>query len=180
MTPDDYGLVQIILMIILVSATIFYAYQTKKASDIAKASVDASVKMAEEMRAQRYDTVRPIIDICKQRNDPNELIEEGLAVTCGRLPQTLSCILHNIGLGPAIDVHFNKQQPHDLGTIPVGGKTPKEIHICLESKGNQMALVVHYKDVYGRFFESSRKIGIKKGEIALEVGPLEIRPVEEE
>jgi len=48
MTITDW--IQAIAMVVLVGVTIFYAWQAKKASNSAKASADASVKMAEEVR----------------------------------------------------------------------------------------------------------------------------------
>ena len=100
MSPNDYILVQTILMIILVSATIFYAYQAKKASDNAKASADASVKMAEEMREQR----RPIV--------VQEAIEpKGAAFSFGdaedkEITPSDYFQIHNIGNGPAIELEI--------------------------------------------------------------------------
>jgi predicted histidine transporter YuiF (NhaC family) len=59
MTTTDW--VQAIAMVVLVVVTIFYAYQAKKARDSAEASAQASVKMAEETREQRYSESLPLL-----------------------------------------------------------------------------------------------------------------------
>jgi len=110
MTASDYILVQTILMIILVSATIFYAYQAKKASDSAKASANASVKIAEETRQQRIISSRPVIiqrAVYKDSDWPD--IKIGWT---GIIPsKTASYFSHfevyNVGSGPAIEVEIS-------------------------------------------------------------------------
>ena len=59
MTITDW--IQAISMVVLVGVTIFYAYQAKKASGSAKASAEANVRMAEEMREQRVMVSRPLL-----------------------------------------------------------------------------------------------------------------------
>ena len=96
MTITDW--IQAISMVILVGVTVFYAYQAKKASGSAKASADASVKMAEEMREQR----RPIV--------VQEAIEpKGVAFGYGDsadIEHTPRDYFHirNVGNGPAIEL----------------------------------------------------------------------------
>ena len=114
MTPSDYIIVQTILMIILVSATIFYAYQAKKASDSATTSAEASVEMAEEMRNAR---------------SPYITIRWGGADTNNR---KITAHLENEGFGPALNpecylTHKGFNFKHKLSwctTFKVGEKYP--------------------------------------------------------
>jgi hypothetical protein len=92
-------------MVVLVGVTIFYAYQAKKASGSAKASADASVKMAEEMREQRIISSRPVII---QKAVPAKYIVER--------DMSDAFEIYNAGNGPAIELeisllNLNKEKP---------------------------------------------------------------------
>ncbi|MCD6453444.1 MAG: hypothetical protein J7K77_04075, partial [Dehalococcoidales bacterium] len=158
--------IEVTITFVLVLITAIYVKRTAEIAKSTKEQADASVKMAKEMREQRYDAVRPIIDIQRDRG--------------------LVCILHNIGLGPAIDVrsfiqyHKQERRPWEFGTLTSGGKT-EEMILSLEHEDNRMVLVAYYKDIYGRRFESSREVSI--GETPNSnwvIGPLKIRPVKED
>ena len=175
MTPTDW--IQAISMVVLVVVTGIYVWRTHVISKATKQQAEASVKMAEEMREQRYDSVRPVIDIQDQELGAMELGRIGYGGLLSKLP----CVLHNIGLGPAIDVYSfiegssDECQQFDFGTLATGGKTSKPMNLSLKHKGNPMVLVACYKDVYGRTFKSSRKV-----ESALKIGPLQVQLAEEE
>ncbi len=193
---------EIIVLTVLVMATIFYAIRT---SDIAqttekqaqateeqaqatKEQADASVKMAKEMKEQRYETVRPVVDIKRDtaKADLDRRTLEALAASSEEAANGLSCILHNIGLGPAIDLRSfiqtptppHERRPWEFGTLASGGKTER-MNLSLRDEDDRMALVVYYKDVHGRTFESSREVSIDK-EKGWQLGPLQIRLLEEE
>ena len=183
MTATDW--IQAISMVVLVGVTIFYAYQAKKASDSAKASADASVKTVEEMRQQRYDAVRPVIDIYRDPTDEDKL-PEAFAATKGDASRGLACVLCNIGLGPAIDMYSFVQNPFiqnpsdgrqrfEFGTLATGEKTHK-MNLSVKQEDGRMALLAYYKDVYERAFESSREVSADK-EKGWQLGPLKIRPL---
>ena len=164
--------VQIILMIGLVTVTAAYAYSTQR--------------MAKEMREQRYDTVRPIIDIKRDtaRADINRRTLEAIAASSGETVYGLSCILRNVGLGPAIDgcsfiQHPERERlPWEFGTLTSGEKTERR-NLSIKHEGNRVALVAYYRDVYDRVFESSRKVSIeKKPNPDWVIGPLKIRLIE--
>ena len=129
MTADDYILVQTILMIVLVSATIFYAYQAKKASDSAKASANASVKMAEEMREQR----RPVVvqEVVPAKSVPYKLAAEDIT----RSISSDYFEIHNEGYGPAIELEILllDKEKRQLGKqratfFPKVSESPLEFH----------------------------------------------------
>jgi len=187
-------LIDTIILFILASATIFYAVRT---SDIAEATeeqakamkeqADASVQMAREMREQRYDAVRPVIDII--------IIEQSITAREGRLqayganPKDLPCKLRNVGVGPAIAVHSFIEDIHDpdgnprrwdFGTLPsAAGKMEytQEMRLLLMQKDNQRALVAYYEDVYGNRFESIREVNVH--EVVRSRGPIKIRKMAE-
>lgn len=187
---DMVQVIQITISFILVLITTIYV---KRTSDIASATQEqakASIKMAEEMREQRYDTVRPVIDIVTMELSPRELFKLAYAAKEGKLPKDLPCKLRNVGVGPAIelysfieDVEDTKGNPRrwDFGTLPVAtGKEEwgytREMRLLLMQRGNQMALVAYYKDVYGNPFESSREVRVG----AVNPDPLQIREITEE
>jgi len=169
--PADWA--QIMLMLGLVSVTGIYAY--------------ASVRMAEEMRETRYDTVRPVIDFKLMESYPvtiqggltiKEQEEADLAIFPG-------CKLHNIGIGPATDVYSftltvgGERRQLYLGSL-VKGATTKEAILSTEQRGDCWFLVAYYRDAYGRSFESSREVhlDVETGEPLL--GKLNIIVVKED
>jgi len=167
---------QIMLMLGLVTVTGIYAFSAVR-------QAEAGVKMAEEMKEQRYDMIRPVIDIKRDtaRADINRRGIEAYAASSGETSHGLSGILCNIGPGPAIDVRSFIQHPErerlpwQFGTIESGGKTERMI-LSISHEDNRMALVAYYEDIYGRTFESSREVSAgKKGE-GWEIGPLKIIP----
>jgi len=179
----DSDLIQLILMGLLVAITGIYAWRTFSISNATKKQADASMKMAEETKKQRYDTVRPVIDIQRRGGDK---IREGLAAKAEEYSYGLSCILHNIGLGPATDIYSFVQNPFsderqrfEFGTLAAGGKA-EEMRLSLDQEDNQKALVAYYKDVYGRTFESSREVRADREHQSWELGPLRIRLIEED
>ncbi len=176
--PVDW--VQIMLMLALVAVTLFSTMSAIR-------QANASVKMAEEVKEQRYDAVRPVIDI--QRDiDVADVARQTLEANAALSKDTshgLSCILHNIGVGPAIDVHSFIQHPErgrlpwNFVTLAAGGKTERKI-FSLKHENNRMALVAYYKDIYDQVFESSREVSIDKlGNAKWEIGPLKTIPVKE-
>jgi len=172
---------QIILMIALVAVTGFYALSASK-------QANASVKMAKEMKKQRYDTVRPVIDIQWQALTDDRRLGEAASSPSQLASDGCSCILRNIGLGPAIDVysfvrsHSGERHRYDFGTIAIPaieGEFQPSIPTILSPKqeGERVVIEIHYKDVYGQSFESNREVIGKVGDWKL--GPLQIRLVEE-
>jgi len=174
-------LIDTIILFILASATIFYAIRT---SDIAK----ATKKQADEIKKQRYDTVRPVIDIIiiEQSITPRE----GSLQAYGASPKDLPCKLRNVGVGPAIAVHSFIEDIHnsdgnprrwDFGTLPsAAGKIEytQEMRLLLMKNNNQRALVAYYEDVYGNRFESIREVNLH--EVVRSRGPIKIRPLPKE
>jgi len=176
--PADWA--QIMLTGGLVTITGLYTIATQK-------QAEASIKMAEEMREQRYDTVRPVIDIVTMGLSSLELAKLAYAAKEGKLPKDLPCKLRNVGVGPAIEVYSFIEDAKgetcrwDFGSIPVAigeeemGHT-LEMPLSLQQRGEHKALVAYYKDVYGRWFESSREVRIG----AVDPDSLQIREITEE
>jgi hypothetical protein len=171
---EPASLAQMILTIGLIMVTAAYAGSAEK-------QATANVKMAKEMREQRYDTVRPVIDIYRDPADEDKM-QEALEGTSGDASRGLSCVLKNIGLGPAIDVYSFVQNPfsgerqrHEFGTLAIGEITFR-MKLSLIYEDKPLALVAYYRDVYGRAFVSIREVSAdeKKG---WQIGPLQTRPV---
>lgn len=177
--PADF--VQIMLTFGLVLATIQYAISAAKQADV-------SVKMAKEMKKQRYDTVRPVIDIYRDPTDEDKM-SEAFAAIKGDASQGLSCALHNVGLGPAIDLYSFVQtssgsQSYDCGTLAVGEKTSRMklsmINEINKDHPSDLLLAALYRDVYDRDFISSREVSVdKERKGAWSIGPLKIVLVKE-
>jgi len=159
----------------LVAVTVVYVYILMETAAAARQQAEASVKMAEETKEQRYDTVRPVIDI---QRDLGEQIREGLAAQSEEFSYGLWCTLRNIGVGPAIDVYSyvridSERQLWPFGTLPIGEPTLKK-RLSLEHTGDRMVLVAYYKDVYGRDFGSRREVTLDQERSGWKIGPLEI------
>lgn len=176
--------VEISLLVGLVGVTILYAISAVR-------QADASMKMAEEMKDARYDALRPIIDIVEQTVEPREMATRAYNAREGIFPKKLSCLIRNIGVGPAIEVYSfivdasGETCRWDYGSIPVAiGEEEmgyrREMPLSLRQRGEHKALVVRYKDVYGNLFESSREVTFNKEKSACSIGPLKIRKIAEE
>jgi hypothetical protein len=159
--------VQIILTIGLLTVTAVYAASTEK-------QAQANIKMAEEMREQRYDLARPVIDI-QFEETAEALISAGISVSSDNYSSGLLCKLQNIGVGPAVDVHSNiqwqsKSIPIDIGTIAVNDSTKKAENFTVIKDNDSLIVKIYYQDIYGRNFESSRKVLTGQTESSAESG----------
>jgi len=180
MTTTDW--IQAISMVILVIVTGIYVWRTHVISKAAKEQADTSAKMAEEMKAQRYDTIRPVIDIeilniQKQiGNQPSEAV----AAINGDTSYLLSFVLHNIGLGPAIGVcsatptSTGARWRWDFDTLAAGRNT-KVMYLSLKPEDGLLTLSVFYTDAYNRTFDSGRQVSIDKEKTDWEIGPLLVK-----
>ena len=132
----------------LVIITGIYAWQT--------------YKMAEEMREQRYNLARPVIDI-QLEETAEALISAGISASSDNFSSGLLCKLQNIGEGPAIDVSSfiqwqNNSIPIDIGTIAVRDSTKKAENFTVFKDNDSLLVKIYYRDIYSRNFESSRKV----------------------
>lgn len=103
MTLTDW--IQAVSTAILVIITAIYAWRThvisvstEKAAEATKAQADASVRMAQEMEAQRRNGAMPILT-CQVTGVTNTV--QGLG------PNHVTGKLANVGLGPALHVIWN-------------------------------------------------------------------------
>ena len=171
MTTTDW--IQAISTVVLIGVTAYYAWRTHALSKSAKMQAEASVKMAEEMKKQRYDTVLPVIDIeilDVQKQANNQQSEAPLGSTF----YELSFVFHNIGLGPAIAVTSATLTPAVIrlwDTLEAGGKT-KKMSLSLKPKDGLLTLSVFYLDAYERKFESGRQVNIENRKFDWGIGPL--------
>jgi|GEM_PF-1351668 len=183
--PADWA--QIMLMFALVAVALLSSMSAIR-------QANASVKMAVEMREQRYDMVRPVIDI-ERRTEAEEQIGEGFAAKEEDFSYGLWCVLRNIGVGPATDVwsfiktetfvkgEKSESRPWAFGTLAIGEMTRK-VKLSPEQRGNRWFLAAYYRDVHGRDIESIREVSIdkdvEKGILRWNLGPLETRVIPKE
>jgi hypothetical protein len=135
-------------------AVLWYACEARK-------QAGASLKMAEEMRRTREDSLRPVVDI--QRIEQEEFGRGPEAMTEAMAERTgdhhIWCKLKNIGNGPALNVNAHLAQggtgaEGPLGTLGVGDETdPKPLAVI---KPEDSFVEVRYQSVYGRLFWSRR------------------------
>jgi hypothetical protein len=148
-------------------ATAVYAWHTRR--------------LAQEMREQRYDAVRPVIDVQWDPLNDARRLEEQEATRSELVSAGFSCRLLNIGLGPAIDIYSFVQSPsgerqlYYFGTLAKQDKTVS-LSLSLDQKDVHLFVRARYKDIYGRALESSRELIGTQGNWSL--GPLHIRLVE--
>lgn len=160
MTTTDW--IQAISMVILVAVTVVYAWRTHVISKATKQQADASMRMAEEMREQRYDSVRPVIDF--RWRDSESISGGALMVGAkGEVPSELRGQLHNVGIGPAIDLYsFSKvnQDSHHRYDFEVlkAGELSHQVALSVSQDGSVGILEAYYRDVYGRTFRSRIEI----------------------
>lgn len=154
--------IEIMILLALAIVTGIYARQTKIIADVTKQqAIDiekqatASVKMAEEMREQRYSSARPVIEIEAR----------------GTKVVDISCT--NIGVGPALNLRcWIEDEEHTgwrrgktkvlcrmaLGT-GINNVAGKQIHTGIdgytlhEGKGSGYVRA-QYEDAFGRTYES--------------------------
>ncbi len=161
-------LIQILVTCALAFITLAYVMRTAEIAEATAQQAEASVKMAKEMENQRYSTVRPVIDIEVKPLSNMELTKQAYTKAGElQLPKTLLCKLRNIGLGPAIDTYsfilLDNDNPvrQKHGVLKVQDELPK-VSLCLEQRDEDWFLVVYYRDIYGRSFESTREIIISQ------------------
>ena len=174
--------IQIIISFVLVLITAIYV---KRTSDIARATkeqADASVKMAERMREQRYNECLPILvlSIIPTWNTegfaPNEIpyvyLQNGIGV------KVMWC---NVSKGVAINLRFSFYTaptspgkasffpPRESGTLEVGGK--REIDYSEMLNDSQLRevtkeycphLLAEYQDIYERKVTTVQEFRIDK------------------
>ena len=169
---DAKDILQLVLTVGLVVATVSYAISANKQADV-------SMRMADGM-------ARPVIDFKRDtaEADIDRRTLEAYAAIHGETSHGLSCILCNVGVGSAIDVRSFIQHPErgrlpwEFGTIESRGKTERWI-LSISHEGNRIALVASYEDIYGRTLESSREVSIDKGNHNWKLGRLKVVPVKE-
>ena len=157
---------------ILVCITGWYAVQNYRMAE-------ANEKMAKEMKEQRYDAVRPIIDIknlMSMASHDEKIIKELTLHAYGDYSCGMTCILHNIGVGPATDVYSfiqtatKEQRRWSFGALAKDIVT-EPFPLTIKQEDSHMLIEVYYRDIYSQYFISSREV--EKSNIAL--GPLKTR-----
>ena len=182
---DTAQTIQLIITFVLVLVTVAYVLRTAEIAKATRQQANASMKMAEEMKQQRYDAVRPIVDIVIK--EQSITAQESISQAYGAKPKDLPCQLRNVGVGPAIRVHSfiediddpdGNPRRWDFGILPVAMEYTQEMRLLLMQRDNQRTLVAYYEDIYGNTFESIREVNLD--EVVRSRGPTKIRKITEE
>jgi hypothetical protein len=100
MTTTDW--IQAIAMVVLVAITGIYVWRTYVISNATRKQAETSVKMAEEMRAQRLSEARPYLLLRLKLEGGDALLWEGHESSKPR--GELEVTIINAGKGPAINL----------------------------------------------------------------------------
>jgi hypothetical protein len=182
---DNSAAVQAIAVVVLVIVTAVYA-------KAARTQAKANVEMARQMREQRYAACFPLVDavfLGFLERDSSEGLEEALAASAGQCPEVRRGYVQNFGLGPALDVEFYIKGPGmqpclwKVGALAVGQVTPappdtnQGLLVWLQPiEGTEQSRIlrIHYRDVYGRQIESTRRVTADRDEQKLRTEALYI------
>jgi hypothetical protein len=162
----------------LVWVTAFYAIVTSeilrannRSVEATNRQVDASLRMANETREARADSLRPIIVLGRQPIQSGDLrivplieVEENIH-------------LYNVGSGPALNLVFYRYEPNRenptgsfIGNQRFPVFSPNDTsEIFIKSLFGQVGmsshdLVVEYEDVFGRKWRSGLELNYTQGE----------------
>jgi hypothetical protein len=164
----------------LVVVTVYYAVQTR-----------ITVK---EMKDQRYDAFRPVIDFDEINNDqgPAFMRTDNRPTTDDEKISTnpFECVLRNYGAGAAIDIysiyeHISpKASRASIGNLQAKESknirsVPNDLKFIKARKiGSQWFLVVYYRDVYSRCFETKRRVSLEGD--SFKIGSFEYRELDKQ
>ncbi len=182
--------IQAISTVVLAIITGAYAWQTWILAKVSKKQAEASVEMAQEMRQQKYESVRPVLDILRVA-DSNTKTVEAYTAKDADYSRGLSCSIENVGFGTALDVYSiivnpdfmgkeeaGKRRRFDHGNLPVSKRSDK-MPLAIEQDDGRKAIVVYCRDAYGRTFEYSRAVSADKVKGWI-LGPLAFKLIEEQ
>lgn len=157
--------VDLILLIVLIGVTVYYALKTKEIAD-------GTRTLAEQAALQRQRDFLPIIDIIKARGGA-ELTSTRELIKKGEFPDYIPCDLSNVGRGPAFNCTYqavDSSEPLVQPTFLVGQTVNKGVGLFLkvetESDGSHF-LRVSYLDAFGNNWTSSKAVLKDKNEYLL-------------
>jgi hypothetical protein len=160
---NSYNIAQVLLTFALVLITFIYAWHTRK--------------MAEEMKEQRYDAIRPLIDIV-WFDDGGEI-----QASNEELESTgIICYLRNIGVGPAVDVYSylqGNEDKYEFGYLGIGDATGNK-RFGLKKVEDRLKVEVYYRDLHGRDYISSREFSHRVNPVGLNISILSSEFIKEQ
>ena len=123
--------------------------QTKKIADDTNS-------LAREAARQRQSAFLPIIDIITNQKvlNPVELIKIGLLAKKGKVPESISCLLTNVGNGPAFNLRYQV----------VYSDAPKSLVESTFLVGHTMNSIMGSKSEGDNKYESSLALRIENGD----------------
>ncbi len=154
---DNAGAMQVLFASMLSLVTAVYALCTYFLGSAARRQAAASIAMAQEMRDQRLESMRPLL-----------VVDHQLHGRVGNAP-TLVGSFRNVGPGAALKVEYSFQHPRFAYYplwCPALGPQDKYDHDFLSRKaaddrdvdtpnGTLAHIVLTYEDVFHRLFETS-------------------------
>jgi len=161
-----------VVLILTLGAVLWYAWEARK-------QAAASARMAEEMREQRRDAARPVINIGlgSYERDLEARAKQALGKA---FPAAIQCQLRNIGVGPALNVRFQVDDGQggsyllQIGALEAGEADKVQQHLTVADstvEQERKLLQVFYEDVFGNTVESRRDLSLSEdGELV--IGPL--------
>jgi hypothetical protein len=163
-----------IVLALTLAAVLWYAHEARK-------QAAASAKMAEEMRQQRRDAARPVINIGLEPYERDW--EGGLKQALEKaFPAAIQCQLRNIGVGPALNVRFQVDDGQgrsvllEIGALEAreGDQVHRHLTVADSTVDQEGKLLqVFYEDVFGNTVESRRDLSLGE-DGGLVIGPLRI------
>ncbi len=177
---------EIFVLMVLVLVTTYYAIETRRIADATKQQAAASVKMAEEMREQRYSECQPVLipEIVLQPPEPPNSLYSALQSGVG-----FKVKWHNSGKGVAINTRFSLwgipldsnpnrvlHFPPDQSTaIPLGGTREVVFNwrgTFEQPTSHHPRLEAEYQDIHERNLTTVLVFAFDKGEKKANVGEL--------
>jgi len=171
---DNSGAVQAIAVVVLVVVTAVYAMAARR-------QADANARMAREMEQARHDAARPVINIGLEpyEGDWEAGAKQALAKA---FPAAIQCQLHNIGVGPALNIRFQVDDGQgssyllQIGALEAGEIDLAHRHLTVADstvEQERKLLQLFYEDVFGNTVESRRDLSLSE-DGGLVIGPLRI------
>ncbi len=161
-------LIQAVSTVILAIVTGVYAFLTYGIGKATKQQAKASVKMAEEMREQRYKDTLPLL-APTLLSYPSEIALDVVSYEALQSGDRIRVMWRNVGKGVAINTRFSFWSaptspeeasffpPRESGTLQVGGikivdyrEKQSDRQLCDISDKYCPRLVAEYRDIYER------------------------------
>lgn len=154
-------ILEISLLLGLFVVTFLYALSTRDIAEETKQLAKSTQALAIESEKQRLDAIRPILDII-HTPEPGELFSMGYSPNQGTVPDGVTCIVKNVGLGPALNVQLDlligsETNPEFVPLIAVSNEEKRKLKVHQDLQDSPY-IRVSYRDVFGRKLDSKKRL----------------------